>query len=309
MNTFLGFPIARRRLVACVRCRRWAALCLTLWLPVVARAAEPEVALLWPDGAPGAVGSDERDRPTLTIHRPEAAAKPTAVVVCPGGGYGGLALDHEGKQVAAWLNENGVTALVLRYRHAPRYRHPTPLGDVQRAIRIARHRAASLGYEAQRIGVLGFSAGGHLASSAGTHFDAGNAAASDPIDRLSCRPDWMVLIYPVITMTESYMHAGSRKNLLGDQPDEALATLMSNDKQVTADTPPAFLVHTAEDKPVPCENSLAMYSALRRAGILAELHVYEGGPHGFGLGRDNAVLSTWPTLCIEWMKRHEFLPK
>lgn len=273
-------------------------------------AAEPEVVPLWADAAPGALGAAEHDRPTLTIHRPAAKrAIPSAMVVCPGGGYGGLALDHEGKQVAAWLNASGVTALVLRYRHAPHYRHPTPLGDAQRAIRLARQRAAELGYAADRIGIVGFSAGGHLASSTGTHFDNGDANAADPVDRLGCRPDWMVLVYPVITMTEPFMHAGSRKNLLGDAPDEALARSLSSDQQVTAQTPPTFLVHSVEDKAVPCENSLVMFSALRRAGVLGELHVYEAGRHGFGLGTSDPVLSTWPALCMEWMKRHGYLAR
>lgn len=272
------------------------------------QAADPEIVPLWPDGAPGALGEAEHDRPTLAIHRPVGdKIQPGAVVVCPGGGYGGLAMDHEGKQVAAWLNGHSVTALVLRYRHAPHYRHPTPLGDAQRAIRLARAQAATFGYDASRVGILGFSAGGHLASSAGTHFDSGDPNAVDPVERQSCRPDWMVLIYPVITMTESFMHAGSRRNLLGEQPDEALAKRMSSDQQVTAQSPPTFLVHSVEDKAVPCENSLVMLAALRRANVPAELHLYEAGPHGFGLGQSDPALSAWPGLCVQWMTRHGFL--
>jgi len=276
----------------------------------VAAAAEPEPPrkLLWPAGAPGAVGDDEADRPSLTVYAPPAGkADGSAMVVCPGGGYGHLAVDHEGVQIARWLNSLGTTAFVLRYRIAPRYRHPAPLDDARRAMRMVRALAEDWGIDPRRVGVIGFSAGGHLASSLGTHFDSGNAQADDPIERESCRPDFMVLAYPVVSFTESFAHAGSRRNLLGEHPSAELVELLSNERQVTADTPPTFLVHTTADGVVPPENSIAFYLAVRRAGVPAEIHIYERGPHGFGLGRDDTTLSTWPAHCAEWMESHGFL--
>jgi acetyl esterase/lipase len=269
---------------------------------------EPTKLLLWPKGAPGAVGTDEKDQPSITVYEPEHASG-LAIVVCPGGGYGGLAVDHEGKQVADWLTSHGITACVLRYRLAPKYRHPAPLQDVQRAIRTVRSRAADWGIDPNRIGVLGFSAGGHLASTAGTHFDSGNRDADDPIDRISCRPDFMVLAYPVISFTTSHVHSGSRRNLLGDTPDEALVESLSNEKQVTKDTPPTFLVHTNEDAGVPPENSVLFYLALRKAGVPAELHIYEKGRHGLGLGGGDAAFATWPAHCITWLRVRGLLDK
>ena len=263
--------------------------------------------LLWPDGAPGAAGDKETDKPSLIVCPVAADADrgPTAtgvgVVVCPGGGYGGLAIDHEGYQVAQWLNEQGISAFILKYRVAP-YRHPIPLHDAQRALRTVRLHAKEWNAEADRIGILGFSAGGHLASSTGTHFDKGNADAPDPIDRVSCRPDFMVLIYPVITFKPPYAHMGSRQNLLGKDAGDDLVTLMSNDEQVTAETPPTFLVHTTGDTGVRSENSIQFYLALRKAGVPGEMHIYEKGEHGFGLAPNDPVLGTWPRLCIEWIR-------
>ena len=204
---------------------------------------KPKPELLWPGGAPGALGAEDADRPSLSLYLPPAErATRTAVVVCPGGGYGHLAVDHEGDQIARWLNSFGVAAFVLKYRLAPRYRHPAPLQDAQRAIRTVRHRARDLNLAPDRIGIWGFSAGGHLASTAGTHFDAGNAAAADPIDRQSSRPDFLILGYPVISFTTEYTHRGSLRNLLGDNPDPKLVESLSNEKQVTAQTPPTLLV-------------------------------------------------------------------
>jgi acetyl esterase/lipase len=222
------------------------------------------------------------------------------VVVCPGGGYGTLA-DHEGKPVAEWLNSIGVTGFVLKYRHAPRWRHPAPLADASRAIRIVRARAAEWGIRPDRIGILGFSAGGHLASSAGTHFDAGRADATDPIERASSRPDFMVLIYPVITMGNG-THGGSRNNLLGPDPKPELLELLSSERQVKPETSPAFIVHTADDEAVPVANSLLLSEAMARAKAPFELHVFASGPHGFGLGGKDPVLSSWPGLCAGWLK-------
>jgi acetyl esterase/lipase len=264
---------------------------------------EPEVQLLWPKGAPGAVGDDEKDKPSITIYLP-AADKGTgaAVVVCPGGGYGALALDHEGKQVADWLTSNGIAAFVLRYRIAPRYHHPVPLQDVQRAIRSVRASASRWKIDPNRVGVLGFSAGGHLTSTAGTHFDQGKPDSDDAIDRMSCRPDFLVLVYPVISFTTPFTHAGSKRNLLGDNPESNLVESLSNEKQVTKDTPPTFLVHTTEDAGVPPENSVLFYLALRKAGVPAEMHIYEKGRHGLGLGATDPAFATWPAQCITWLR-------
>jgi acetyl esterase/lipase len=258
---------------------------------------------LWPGGAPGAVGNEEADRPTLSVYLPAAEkATATGVVVCPGGRYSGLAVDHEGRQIAAWLNSLGVAAFVLKYRLGPRYRHPAPLQDAQRALRLVRQRAGEFGVAPDRIGIWGFSAGGHLASTAGTHFDAGDPSAPDPIDRMSCRPDFLILAYPVVSFTTPYAHAGSRRNLLGENPDPSLAESLSNEKQVTARTPPAFLFHTDEDKGVPAENSVLFYLALRKAGVPAELHVYQRGKHGVGLAQSDPVLSTWPDRLAGWLR-------
>ena len=266
-------------------------------------AAEPQTIVLWPGGAPGAVGDEEADRPTLTVYLPPAErAVPTGVVVCPGGGYAKLAMDHEGRQVAEWLNSLGVAAFVLKYRLGPRYRHPAPLEDAKRALRLVRSRAGEFRIAPDRIGVWGFSAGGHLASTLATHFDAGNPAAADPIERVSCRPDFAILAYPVISFASEYAHKGSRRNLLGDNPDPALVENLSNEKQVTAQTPPTFLFHTNEDQGVPAENSVLFYLALRRAGVPAELHIYERGRHGVGLAPNDSVLSSWPQRLADWLR-------
>ncbi|MFZ5830055.1 MAG: alpha/beta hydrolase, partial [Planctomycetota bacterium] len=227
--------------------------------------AQPKVELLWPAGAPGALGDTPNDKPTLTIWLP-AAEKATgaAVVICPGGGYVNLAVDHEGKQIAEWLNSLGVAGFVLEYRHRRRgYGHPYPMLDAQRAVRTVRARAKEFGVDPQKIGILGFSAGGHLASTIATHFDAGNADADDPIERVSCRPDFAVLCYPVIMFDEEQTHRGSMRNLLGENPDPELVRSLSNEKQVTAETPPTFLFHTDADAGVPAENPVAFYLALR----------------------------------------------
>ena len=264
---------------------------------------EPAAQLLWPGGAPGALGETEKDQPSLT---PWLAKNPNGqgVVVCPGGGYGALAMDHEGKQIAQWLNSQGISAFVLKYRLGPRYRHPVMLQDVQRAIRTVRSRAAEWKVESGRIGVWGFSAGGHLASTAATHFDGGRAGDGDPVERVSSRPDFAILAYPVITLTqEEVVHKGSRRNLLGETPDPQLTERLSSEKQVSAETPPTFLFHTNEDTGVPPENSVLFYLALRRAGVPAELHIYEKGPHGVGLGWSDLALSSWPARLADWLKR------
>lgn len=284
---------------------------LMLAMAGLAWADEPSPVRLWAGKAPEARGESDNDTPWVTPYLPaKDRATGAAIVVCPGGGYGNLAMDHEGKQVAAWLNEAGIAAFVLKYRHqGTGYGHPAPLLDAQRAIRLVRSRAEEWGVKADRIGVLGFSAGGHLASTAGTHFDAGDSGASDPVDRISCRPDFMVLIYPVISLVEPYTHKGSRKNLLGETPDAALVEKFSNERQVTPQTPPTFLVHTNEDTGVPAENSLAFYAALRKAKVPAELHVFEKGPHGFGLGKPELAASAWPKLCEQWLRARKLIEK
>jgi acetyl esterase/lipase len=279
---------------------------LVLLLPLAAALAQSppqrKVELLWPGGAPGAVGTEDADKPSLTLYpAPEASATQTAVIVCPGGGYGFLANDHEGDQIARWLNSLGISAFMLQYRIAPRYHYPAPILDAQRAIRFVRSHAAGYRISPERIGIWGFSAGGHLASSTGTHFDAGDAQAADPIDRLSSRPDFMILAYPVISFTTPYTHRGSMRNLLGENPDPKLVTSFSNELQVTAQTPPTFLFHTNQDDGVPAENSVLFYLALRKAGVPAEMHIYERGPHGVGLSPTDAVLATWPARLKDWL--------
>jgi acetyl esterase/lipase len=285
------------------------AACLILSLAALgADAGKPEPLLLWPKGAPGALGTEDRDKPTLTPYLPPGSkATGTAVVVCPGGGYQGLAMGHEGLDIARWLNERGVAAFVLKYRLGPRYRHPAPLQDAQRALRLVRARAKEWGVDPGRVGIWGFSAGGHLASTASTKFDAGQADADDPIERVSSRPDFSILCYPVITFLPPYAHMGSRRNLLGDKPDDKLVESLCNDTQVTARTPPTFLFHTTGDAGVPPENSVLYYLALRKAKVPAELHIYEKGPHGVGLAAKDPVLSTWPDRLADWMKARGML--
>ena len=284
---------------------------LALILPLAAASAalaqqpsaQHKVEMLWPGAAPGAVGAEDADKPSLTVYpAPEKSAVRTAVIVFPGGGYGMLAKDHEGDQIARWLNSLGIQAFVLQYRIAPRYHFPAPLLDAQRAIRLVRAHAADYRISPTRVGIWGFSAGGHLASTAGTHFDAGVANAADPIDRVSSRPDFMILAYPVISFTTPYTHQGSLRNLLGDNPDPKLVSSLSNETQVTAQTPPTFLFHTNEDNGVPAENSVLFYLALRKAGVPAELHIYERGPHGVGLAPTDAVLASWAGRLKDWLE-------
>jgi acetyl esterase/lipase len=283
---------------------------LTLAWTMSAADSSPRVELLWPKGAPGALGSEDRDKPSLTIHLPPAdKATGAAVVICPGGGYGFLAVDHEGKAPAEWLNRHGIAAFVLRYRIAPRYHHPAPMQDAQRAIQLVRSRAKEWNLDPHRLGIWGFSAGGHLASTAATHFDDGQRDAKDPIDRVSCRPDFAILCYPVITMRPPFTHGGSRHNLLGENPDEALVTRMCNDEQVTEKTPPTFLFHTTEDTVVPPENSVLFYQALRKKRIPCELHIYEKGQHGSGLGAGSGAASAWPDQLAAWLANHAKAPK
>lgn len=262
---------------------------------------------LWPDGAPNAEGNAPEDIPTLTLYPVSGEnAAPTAVIICPGGGYGHLSMSHEGYEVAEWLNKHGISAFVLKYRLGPKYRYPNELLDAQRAIRWVRANAAKYEYKEDQIGIWGFSAGGHLASTAGTHFDSGMENPKDDIDKQSCRPNFMILAYPVITMKTQTTHQRSMHNLLGDNPDPKLVTLLSNELQVTSKTPPAFLFHTTEDPVVPVENSISFYLAMRKAGVPAEMHIYLKGHHGVGLATDDPVLHTWTDRLYDWLKVNHF---
>jgi len=287
---------------------------LALPLLLTLAAAQPHTTTipLWDGKAPHAVGDSAADKPSVAVFpAPKDQANGAAVVICPGGGYGFLADDHEGKQVAEFMNGLGVTAFVLKYRTANKERpgplHPAPLQDAQRAIRTVRARAADWKIDPARVGIMGFSAGGHLSSTAATHFDAGDPNAQDPVERQGSRPDVAILCYPVITLTDPYAHAGSRKNLLGDNPPKELIDLLSNEKQVTDKTPPTFLFHTEDDKAVPVENSLMFAAALRKAKVPYEMHIYETGRHGVGLAKDNPALSTWPKLLENWLRARGFV--
>lgn len=265
--------------------------------------------LLWPDGAPSATGAGVDHEPAITIYSPKEETRTgTAIIICPGGGYGNLAMGHEGKDIAEWLNGLGITGIVFEYRMSRGgYKHPIPLQDAQRAIREIRSRAKSLGIHSDKIGILGFSAGGHLASSTGTHFDGGNADAADPIERFSSRPDFMILCYPVIAFGESFSHSGSQRNLLGKDASPELLQSMSSEKQVSAETPPTFLFHTDEDTSVPPENSVVFYQALRKAGVPAELHIYKEGGHGLGMAKLIPGTSDWPKTCEAWLRSQSWL--
>lgn len=294
---------------------------LALLLATLAAAQPPgtdrPVVPLWEGKAPHAKGDTPADRPHVTVYKavPEKA-NGSAVVICPGGGYGFLADDHEGKQVAEFFNGIGVTAFVLKYRIVGKDRpgplHPAPLEDAQRAIRHVRAKAAQYGVNSNRVGIMGFSAGGHLASSAGTHFDAGKKDG-DPIDAVSCRPNFLILAYPVVSMETGVTHGGSRNNLLGANPDAKLVELMSNDRRVTKETPPTFLFHTSADTAVLPENAVRFYLACKQAGVPCELHIYEKGRHGVGLGRDpkwtggEPSVATWPDRLADWMRSRGLL--
>ncbi|MBD0369058.1 MAG: alpha/beta hydrolase [Flavisolibacter sp.] len=246
-------------------------------------------------------------QPDIAVYLPaKRNATGQAVVVCPGGGYGVLAYDWEGTDVAKWLNANGIAAAVLKYR-LPNSKsnvvpHLSPLMDAKRAIRLVRAHADQWNIKRDKVGVMGFSAGGHLASTLGTHFDGGDSKATDSVERFSSRPDFMILMYPVISMSKNIMHVGSRNNLIGDQPDTALARLYSNELQVTKETPPTFLVHATDDTGVPVENSLLFYQALKDKGVSAEMHLYPYGGHGFGLAVGRGYLQTWTDRCIDWLR-------
>jgi acetyl esterase/lipase len=277
------------------------------WLATCVQAQPTNSFPLWPDGAPGALGKKEKDIPTLTPFFP-APEKATgaAMVICPGGGYGGLA-PHEGVDYARFLNDHGIAGLVLKYRLGPGgYKHPSMLQDAARALRTVRAKADEWKLDQKRIGIMGSSAGGHLASTLLTHFDAGKPDDADPIERQSSRPDLGILCYAVITM-DQFTHQGSKNNLLGKDPLPELVRELSNELHVTKETPPCFIWHTVEDQGVPVENSLQFAAALRKNGVPFDLHIYEKGQHGIGLGSrpyGGGDRHPWTRDCVFWLKNH-----
>lgn len=298
--------------------------CLFAWvaaallLAVRAAAADEQEILLWPADHPANAGNEPLttgmpewlDRvtrsPAITPFLPEKeAASGAAVIICPGGGYGGLAMAKEGMEVAQWMQQRGIAGFVLRYRcGGGKNQQPVPLEDAARALRMVRSRAKEWNVDPQRIGILGFSAGGHLASTAATMFSDGGNRSADPIMRMSSRPNFAVLVYPVISMAEGVTHGGSRQNLLGRDADEALVERWSTDRQVSDKTPPTFLIHASDDEAVPVKNSLLFYEALVAHRVPAELHVYEEGGHGFGILRGDRPADKWPEQLEPWLKKH-----
>lgn len=275
----------------------------------------PAVERLWPGDAPGSLGRTDADTPTVSVFLPPRwHASGAGMVICPGGAYKLLMSSYEGNDIARWLNSFGVAGFVLKYRISPRYRHPAPLLDAQRAIRYVRYHAAEFGIRPDRVGIIGFSAGGHLASTVITHIQGGNPSAPDPVDHVSSRPDFAILAYPIVTFRAPWTHQESVRNLLGPNPDPTLVDELSNELHVDRDTPPTFLFHTGQDSDVPPENSLMLYAALRRAGVPAELHIYAEGPHGVGLANGHGLaprvpsLLSWPLRAEEWLER-QWLPR
>jgi acetyl esterase/lipase len=295
------------------------ALCFFLMTPALKAPAQtsaeilkdlPQPIFLWANGAPGALGDAEADKPRLYPFIPQKKTTTAAVLVIPGGGYTHVAIGHEGFQYARWLNVQGVAAFVLDYRVAP-YKYPVETQDGMRAMRYVRAHAAEYGIDPNRIGVWGSSAGGHLASTLGVH---GNDAAplpekTDSLDQADARPNFMILSYPVIDMEGSIAHTGSLKNLLGETPDSQLQQKLSNQLQVNAQTPMTFLFATTGDKTVPVENSLDFYRALERAHVPVELHIYDYADHGCGLCGAIPELVTWPQLLRNWLMHEGWLPK
>lgn len=256
---------------------------------------------LWEVGSPIGDGKTEEAQAWITVHRPLNAhsdSNGAAVVICPGGGYGGLVVGPEGHGIAEWLNKHGITGVVLEYR-LPAGRHAVPLLDAQRAIRTVRANAKEWGLDPAKIGIMGFSAGGHLASTAGTHFDAGDPNAKDFVGRVSCRPDFMILVYPVITFGEK-THSGTRTNLLGKDPSPELVKLYSNELQVTSNTPPTFLTHALDDRPVPPENSKAMYAALQEKKVPSKYLELPSGGHGLN-GYKGPMWDAWQEQSLKWL--------
>ena len=276
---------------------------------------------LWPGEIPNFQKTDEVEvsdssdivriskvqSPDIAVYLPSRKnATGQAVVICPGGGYRILAYDWEGTDIAKWLNAHGIAAVILKYRLPTSTSniipHKSPLMDAQRAMRLVRHHAGDWNIHPDKIGIMGFSAGGHLAATLGTHFDEAHTATGDAIDSLDCRPDFMILMYPVITFSKPFMHRGSKEALIGKNPDPSLVDYYSIELQVKDNTPPAFMVHAGDDEAVPVENSLVFYQALKDKNIPAELHIYPAGGHGFSLALDKGYLQTWPDRCLDWLK-------
>ena len=255
----------------------------------------------------------KENAPALFVHLAQENENGAAVMICPGGGYTMLAMEHEGKQIAKWYNERGVHAFILCYSlgkfDGSGAKHPDMLNDAKRGFRIIRSQAAKWKINPHKIGVMGFSAGGHLAATLSTHFDDGNKMAKDSIERVSCLPNFCVLAYPVITMGSPYAHWGSRRFLLGPTPSQKDILTLSNEKQVSGITPPTFIFHTSDDKVVPVQNSIAYYLSLRKYGIPAEMHIFEHGKHGVGLALDNEALSAWSKLLENWLQRWKVTTK
>jgi acetyl esterase/lipase len=269
---------------------------------------------VWPNGASDSNGITQPEEifdgkrvrnvteAEIYIYLPKMGVnKGAAIVICPGGGYGMEAMDHEGYDMAEWLALQGVAGIVLKYR-LPNGHDQIPLGDAQRAIRIVRQKAAEWGINPGKVGIAGSSAGGHLASTAGTKFDLGKPESTDPIDKYSCRPDFMLLLYPVITFDEQFGHMGSRTNLIGPGNKWELVEKYSNELHVTAQTPPTFLILSDDDGAVPPRNSIEFYMALKKFNIPAEMHIFRDGGHGFGMNKINKPVDQWPNLFAQWMK-------
>lgn len=292
--------------------------CFALMLSLLATAvAQETVVPLWPEGVPGArdIGPEKDDQgritnisqPTLTVFRP-AVDRPngTAVIICPGGGYRFVSFEREGRQYANWLSTLGVTSFVLKYRLGE-FGHPAPLQDVLRAVRLVRSRAAEFKIDPDRVGVMGSSAGGNLAACAGTLFDNPAGKTGAALDAISARPDFLILMYPVITMTDPYTHAGSRRELLGEHPTPELIHLLSAEQQVTSATPPTLLIHTQADQTVPVENSILFFEALTKAHVPAEMYLFEHGGHGMGMRDGLGTASNWPARAAEWLRTRGLL--
>ncbi len=274
-----------------------------------AEAPKPVSEPLWPDGAPGVTANADGDVPQLMITQVKSSTPTAAVVILPGGGYGGHAIGHEGYEFAEWFHSLGISSAICTYRmrgkgnNGQGYGHPAPMMDAQRAIQTLRSRAKELNIDPHRIGVIGFSAGGHLCSTVSTKFVDPDPNSQDPVMRVSSRPDFSILCYPVIGFDKPYTHRGSQRNLLGENPDPELVASLSNETQVSEQTPPTFLFHTQEDKAVPVENSVHYYLACKQNGVPAEMHIFAKGRHGVGLAKDLEGANQWPKLCAAWLTR------
>ncbi len=294
-------------------------------IPTLNSNAQQKTMNLWPGGIPGLVFTDSYIEKSTTseglITRFEKTTNPmiyiflppkekatgTAVLICPGGGYAALAFGHEGNAIASWLNDNGIAGIILKYRLPSdlimKDKSIGPLQDAQEAMRIIRRNAVAWNIDPKEVGVIGFSAGGHLASTLSTHYAD---KVYDAADTVSARPDFSLLIYPVITMDASFTHAGSRKNLIGENPSDEAIKSFSNELQVNEKTPPAFMVHSADDQTVPVKNSIVYYEQLVKYNIPSELHIFQKGGHGYGLDGSKDTQSAWPGLCISWLKASGF---